>query len=60
MKRIHFQSAQGALEYERKNHCYCPECDKQECIHREAYRRMPIEVGGLGECPRLPVHQRKK
>lgn len=32
--------------------CYCPKCD-YACIHREAYRRLPVELGGLGLCPRL-------
>jgi hypothetical protein len=36
------------------NRCYCPKCgEKESCIHCEAYRRMPIEVGGLGLCPKL-------
>ncbi|AEE97645.1 hypothetical protein [Mahella australiensis] len=34
--------------------CYCPDCpDKEKCIHRDAYRRHPKSIGGLGLCPRL-------
>lgn len=33
--------------------CKCSNCDYEPCIHREAYRRLPVEVGGLGLCPRL-------
>lgn len=33
--------------------CECYKCELQECIHKEAYRRMPRDVGGLGLCPKL-------
>jgi len=36
-----------------KELCYCPKCEKTECIHRDTYRRMPREIGGLGLCPNL-------
>ena len=36
-----------------KPKCYCPDCDKADCIHRNAYRRMPEVDGGLGLCPNL-------
>lgn len=39
--------------YDEWKVCYCPECDRKECVHREAYRRMPRIDGGLAECPRL-------
>lgn len=42
----------GKITYETYQQCDCTEC-KRECIHREAYRRMPEEVGGLGLCPNL-------
>ena len=29
----------------------CWACVREGCIHREAYRRLPKEVGGLGLCP---------
>lgn len=32
--------------------CYdCRSCTRQDCIHREAFRRLPLEEGGLGLCP---------
>lgn len=42
----------GKITYETYQQCDCTEC-KRECIHRNAYRRMPEEVGGLGDCPNL-------
>lgn len=32
----------------------CRHCDRADgCPHRDAYRRLPRERGGLGLCPRL-------
>lgn len=32
--------------------CYdCPTCTRPDCIHRDAYRRLPRNVGGLDLCP---------
>lgn len=31
----------------------CEKCDKKDCIHRNAYRRIPKIDGGLGLCPNL-------
>ena len=34
--------------------CDCSKCQYQDgCIHREAYRRLPEEIGGLGLCKNL-------
>lgn len=33
--------------------CKCSNCKYEPCAHREAYRRLPVEIGGLGLCPRL-------
>ena len=33
--------------------CNCCRCERKECIHRGAYRRLPQEIGGLGLCPNL-------
>lgn len=33
--------------------CKCHECEKENCIHRNAYRRLPEAIGGLGLCPKL-------
>ena len=43
----------GKISYETFQKCECSACDRKDCIHREAYRRMPVIVGGLGLCPRL-------
>lgn len=43
----------GKITYETFLMCDCTKCTKESCIHRKAYRRMPKEVGGLGECPNL-------
>lgn len=32
--------------------CNCSKCNNQ-CIHKNAYRRLPKEVGGLGLCKNL-------
>jgi len=34
--------------------CRCKNCkEKETCIHRDCYRRLPREIGGLGLCPNL-------
>lgn len=37
----------------------CSECSKENCPHREAYRRVPMIDGGLALCPRLAERKRK-
>ena len=32
--------------------CDCSKC-KNICIHKDAYRRLPTEIGGLGLCKNL-------
>lgn len=32
--------------------CDCSHCDKQ-CIHKDAFRRLPTDIGGLGLCEKL-------
>ena len=32
--------------------CDCSKC-KNTCIHKDAYRRLPTEIGGLGLCKNL-------
>lgn len=42
------------MTYEEYQKCDCTHCDKKnDCIHRNAYRRMPVIDGGLGLCPNL-------
>ena len=59
MRTLRFNTDKEAQAY-FKQYAYCAECDEKNCIHRDAYRRLPEEVGGLGECPRLPEDKRKK
>ncbi len=41
------------MTYEQCKACYCPDCTKENCPHRDAYRRVPKIDGGLGLCPNL-------
>lgn len=41
------------MSYEEYKKCYCPECTRRNCPHREAFRRVPVIDGGLGLCPNL-------
>ena len=41
------------MTYEEYTKCYCPDCNKEDCLHRGAYRRVPEIDGGLGLCPNL-------
>ena len=50
----------GKITFDTYLKCYCPDCTRENCIHREAYRRMPREVGGLGLCPNLSVNTTQK
>ncbi len=47
------ESTSYNMSYEEYKTCYCPDCERKNCIHRGAYRRMPIIDGGLGLCPKL-------
>lgn len=51
--REQFEKWDWKCSYEEYVACYCPDCDKKDCKHREAYRRVPVIDGGLGLCPRL-------
>ena len=41
------------MSYEQYQKCYCPKCERDDCIHRNAFRRVPKIDGGLGLCPNL-------
>ena len=41
------------MTFEEYQKCDCTQCDKKDCIHRNAYRRVPRIDGGLGLCPNL-------
>ena len=53
MTKERFKDTGFKMSYEEYQKCYCPDCDNPNCIHRNAYRRMPEIDGGLGLCPRL-------
>ena len=37
-----------------RERCYCADCDSMYiCIHKDCFRRMPKEIGGLALCPKL-------
>lgn len=41
------------MTYEEYQKCYCPDCEREGCPHRQAFRRVPNVDGGLGLCPNL-------
>lgn len=54
MSREQFENnTNWRMTYEEYQKCYCPDCDKSNCPHRECYRRVPKIDGGLGLCPNL-------
>ena len=53
MTRERFAETNWKMSYEEYKKCCCSECDKADCIHRDAYRRLPEIDGGLGLCPNL-------
>lgn len=48
-----FATTKYKMSYEEYIKCYCPECKRENCPHRDAYRRMPEVDGGLNLCPNL-------
>ena len=53
MSKEEFEKTNWKMSYEEYQKCYCPNCDRENCLHREAYRRVPHIDGGLGLCSRL-------
>lgn len=53
MTRERFAETNWKMSYEEYKKCYCPECKKEECPHRESFRRLPEIDGGLGLCPNI-------
>jgi hypothetical protein len=53
MTREEFKNTNWKCSYEEYAKCYCPDCKRENCKHRDAYRRMPENTGGLGLCPNL-------
>ncbi len=55
MDRERFEQTNYKMEYEQYLKCYCPNCKKENCVHRETHRRLPRIDGGLELCPNLRV-----
>lgn len=53
ISREKFSETNWKMSYEEYLKCYCSACEKEHCIHRESYRRVPMIDGGLGLCPNL-------
>ena len=54
VSKTEFGNTGWKCSYEEWAACYCPSCErKDECIHANAFRRMPEVDGGLGLCPKL-------
>ena len=52
--REEFAKTGWKMTYEEYQKCYCPDCDKRnDCVHFQAFRRVPMIDGGLGLCPNL-------
>ena len=41
------------MTFEEYQKCDCTQCDDKDCVHRNAFRRVPVIDGGLGLCPNL-------
>lgn len=44
-------------EYGKNAACECSHCDREGCIHREAFRRLLKKDGGLELCPLLTENE---
>lgn len=53
--KMAYEQSLKRMSYEEFKACYCPECQKKDCPHRDNFRRLPISTGGLGLCPNLKI-----
>ena len=54
MTREHFENnTNWKMSYEEFQKCDCTQCNNKDCIHRDAFRRVPVIDGGLCLCPNL-------
>ena len=54
MTKEHFENnTNWKMTFEEFQKCDCTCCDKKDCIHRNAFRRVPVIDGGLGLCHNL-------
>ncbi len=53
MTEQRFQETGFRMTYAEFSACDCTKCSRENCPHREAYRRFPFIDGGLALCPNL-------
>ena len=53
MTKEEFANTGWRCTYEEFVACYCPNCYNIDCVHRDAFRRVPKVDGGLALCPNL-------
>lgn len=61
MTKEHYETMTAwKMSYEEYCACDCCNCEKRDCPHKGAYRRVPEIDGGLGLCPNLQQMRREK
>lgn len=58
MTREQFLDTNWKSSYEEYKKFDCTQCNRENCIHRNAFRRVPEIDGGLGLCPNLKKPER--
>lgn len=53
MTKEQFSRTGWKMTYAEFCACDCTKCSRQDCPHRDAYRRVPFSDGGLALCPNL-------
>lgn len=46
-------SFKDSITWEEYLKCQCRFCNREHCIHKDAFRRYPRRAGGLGLCENL-------
>lgn len=49
----YFETTRRKMNSEVFLKCDCTACQRENCPHRDALRRLPKIYGGLGMCPNL-------
>lgn len=58
MTRERFLQTNWKMSFEEFQTCDCTQCNRK-CIHKEAFRRVPIIDGGLELCSKLKKRKEK-
>lgn len=53
MTKERFEQTAFKMTYQEYNACDCTKCCKENCPHRDSFRRFPFVDGGLALCPNL-------